>query len=207
MIEQESKKAGNQIENLTVGRVIEVSGVKLSESDIARFLAKVDQCGLTQPHMATPCHAWTAGKYKSGYGSLQAGGKSIKAHRIAFILGGGIFPQGKNFVCHHCDYRACVNPAHLFPGDNQDNMTDRTKKGRGNIPRGDANGSRIHPERRPRGERHANSKLTEANVAHIRSSSLSGPELCRELGVGRSQINKIRRGEARRPFILTPGPA
>lgn len=45
------------------------------------------------------------------------------------------------------------------------------------------------------GERNPISKLTDAQVRLIRVSSLSGPALAKRLGVDRSTINRVRRGE------------
>lgn len=45
------------------------------------------------------------------------------------------------------------------------------------------------------GEKNAIAKLSEDAVRAIRASSLSGPVLAKRLGVDRSTINRVRRGE------------
>lgn len=44
-------------------------------------------------------------------------------------------------VCHRCDNRCCINPAHLFVGTRDDNMKDCQAKGR--LSRGQAHSDTI----------------------------------------------------------------
>lgn len=87
-----------------------------------RFWQSVDKSG--------ECWLWTAAKWKNGYGLIHNKGRGFGAHRVSYELANGPIPEGM-FVCHRCDVRHCVNPAHLFLGTNTDNVRDMWSKGRG----------------------------------------------------------------------------
>lgn len=80
----------------------------------ARFWAKVD----TQ---AQGCWRWT-GCLVQGYGQAALGkGKRVRAHRYAYELCVGPIPE--NLVLDHlCRNPACVNPAHLEPVTDRENI-------------------------------------------------------------------------------------
>jgi len=79
------------------------------------------------------CWLWTASKRNKGYGafSYTRDGKMIqdRAHRYSWEIHKGSIPEGL-FVLHSCDVPACVNPSHLFLGNNQENVDDMMNKGR-----------------------------------------------------------------------------
>lgn len=87
-------------------------------------------------------------------------------HRFAFEHFSGMSAKGK--VVHHtCDVRNCVNPDHLLLGTARDNSADMVARNRS--ARGLKNGAFVHPERHPRGDRHGNTRLSDAQVAEMRS--------------------------------------
>lgn len=99
----------------------------------------------------------------NGYGRIRSAGKSVYAHRLAAQAAGMETPPGMD-VCHKCDNRRCVNPAHLFVGTRQDNMRDAKMKGRV------ACGERL---RRPP-EKCGGTKLRWEQVTEIRSRRAAG---------------------------------
>lgn len=69
------------------------------------------------------CWNWTSPTHQ-GYGRLQVGSgprKRMLAHRFSWELANGPIP-GEMFLDHICQNRACVNPEHLRPVTNKQNM-------------------------------------------------------------------------------------
>lgn len=91
------------------------------------------------------CWEWQAGfRGKTGYGAFKYKGKVIDAHRMSYRLFIGPIPDGI-LVCHTCDNRKCVNPAHLFLGTYKDNYHDGRRKGRIKSPENIGENLKKHP--------------------------------------------------------------
>lgn len=75
------------------------------------------------------CWPWTGGHDSNGYGMLNFQGKVTRAHRVAWELSNGPLSKGQH-VLHTCDNPPCVNPKHLFIGNQKSNVADCVAKGR-----------------------------------------------------------------------------
>lgn len=92
-----------------------------------RFFEKVNK--------TDSCWLWTAALNSRDYGSFTYERKRMSAHRFSYMYFVGELVPGL-FVCHSCDVRHCVNPAHLFLGSAQDNHDDMISKGRSAFAKG-----------------------------------------------------------------------
>lgn len=67
------------------------------------------------------CWLWTGNINHAGYGRFNYLGKRIMAHRVSYELVVGPIPEGLQ-IDHLCRVRNCVNPSHLEPVTNAENV-------------------------------------------------------------------------------------
>jgi hypothetical protein len=139
-----------------------------------RFWEKVDRLG--------DCWLWTSSLHTNGYGLFTLGGKSRRAHQLAWEWHHErVRPQGM-VVMHTCDERRCVRPDHLRLGTQLENIEDRRQKGRS-----------------CRGEGSPRARLNASAVQDIRrllDAGISQSELGRQYGVTSQTISAIALGQA-----------
>lgn len=92
------------------------------------------------PFDANGCQIWDRGfthsEGQSRYGvaycppSPGALARAFLAHRLSLQAHLGRDLKPGEFACHTCDNPPCVNPDHLWAGDNSQNLLDMYRKGR-----------------------------------------------------------------------------
>ncbi|MDE2096186.1 MAG: HNH endonuclease [Patescibacteria group bacterium] len=153
----------------------------LPQKAIKSFWKHVDQT--TNPN---GCWIWTASKQPYGYGQIGVGhpiNLTFRAHRVSWIIHHGPIPLGMD-VLHDCpggDNPSCVNPEHLWLGNDILNHNDKVKKGR-----------------QPHGESVCTCKITVTDMKEIRRifaecNGRYGTQamLCRQFHLSAAQINRI----------------
>ena len=114
--------------------------------------------------LPTGCVEWAGYRQAIGYGIIGTGSRTdgsrrtMLTHRAAWEVAYGPIPDGV-MVCHKCDNRACINPEHLFLGNQTDNMRDMIAKGR---------------KRVAKGETHPKTKIDKALAERIREQHHNG---------------------------------
>ena len=135
------------------------------------------------PEPNSGCWLWDGPYFaqRNGYGCFtmrSAGIVQSRAHRVSWLIyKGKLHPT--DHVLNKCDTPACVNPDHLFIGDQSDNMTDKVRKGRQN-----------------RGNSHGMAKIDEATaIAIIRDLRLQ-KDIADHYGVSVVTVSDIKRGRS-----------
>lgn len=145
------------------------------EQAVAAFWAKVDVKG------PQDCWLWKGRRDPEGYGKVNFQGRTLRVHRLAFFLSGGLLTEDQN-ACHTCDNPPCCNPSHLFAGTQKQNVDDCVNKGR-----------------KPKGSNHWKHKLTEELVAELRRDWENGMgcrKLARKYGISLTNVKLIQTGKA-----------
>jgi hypothetical protein len=132
-------------------------------------------------HKTDTCWLWTGSRDKRGYGRLRVNNLPELTSRLSWKIHYGGIPKGK-YVLHHCDTPGCVNPSHLYLGDQFDNMADMWGRGR-------ANPGHVF------GTKHGMSKVNEDIVRLIRTSTESTYKLAAKLNISATTVWEIRSGK------------
>lgn len=133
------------------------------------------------PVTESGCWLWVGAVDANGYGKLGDGSKRVLyAHRVSWEAHNGPILDGK-WVLHKCDTPSCANPAHLFLGDQSDNMQDMRRKGRGVD---------------TAGEKSASAKLTASQANEIRDAVGTHREIAKRYGIDHSQVTRIKSGKS-----------
>jgi hypothetical protein len=123
-------------------------GIYARPSAEERFWANVDRRGPDE------CWPWL-GSEDRGYGKLWVDGRNVRATHFSWELVNGPMPADK-VGRHTCDNPPCVNPNHIVPGSQLENMRDKVLR-----------------QRQAKGERNGAAKLTPEIVTRIRSEYVS----------------------------------
>jgi len=118
-----------------------------------RIVKKTDKDG--------ECLLWN-GTTSYGYGYTSLKGKSIRVHRLSYMIktGGDLIPLTRNgqelVIRHLCNKKNCIYPDHLVLGTKVENSADSIECGA-----------------QPRGENHKCSSITEKVASEIKLSRLN----------------------------------
>lgn len=123
------------------------------------------------------CWLWPFSLNDDGYGLVYRGHGRFPAHRVAFALANGA--DASDCVCHRCDVRNCVNPAHLFDAPHLENMRDAHRKRR--IP----------------------SVLSDDDVLAIRRDDRPHREIAAQYGCSVGYVSDVKTGRSR-GYLLDP---
>lgn len=133
-----------------------------------------------------PCLVWTGALSREGHGKMSVGGQTMYAHRVAFEIAYEREPEG--LLRHLCGVAACCNAQHLREGTDAQNLADQMAHGT------------YSPPPHPCGSDHPESKLSDADMAHLWTMHEHGytqQEIADALKVSQSLVSQILTGKTR----------
>jgi hypothetical protein len=126
---------------------------------------------------ANGCHEFKGPRSSDGYGKITVDRKPYRAHRASYEAWVGAIPEGQ-LIRHTCDNPICINPEHLIPGTPKENTGDAVAR-----------------QRVANGERSGQHKLTDTEVALMRSLYGAGKYtqrgLAKYFGCSQAQVSNI----------------
>lgn len=142
--------------------------------NITRFLSKVEK-------LESGCWLWRGSYFKKQYGDrpqFWMNGTAQIAARCSWQLFRGPIPECL-MICHTvpCSHEWCVNPEHLYPGNQHSNMADRDAAGRTS-----------------RWKHRYNFVQTDALVEQVKALRARGmkvADVCKTASVSRSTVYRI----------------
>lgn len=137
-----------------------------------------------EPDPNSGCWLWLGKLNGHGYGVLNYQQKTHRAHRFMYERHVGPIPDGLN-ILHSCDTPSCVNPSHLSPGTQSENMAQMYARRRKTVVR-------------VSGEKSPHAKMSAETAEKIRQMVKAGVKtrhIMRELPVTRGQVNGIKTGK------------
>ncbi len=159
---------------------------ELTDRQIDRFLSHIQ---IGEPD---ECWPWIGARLKTGYGVSGINQVPHLASRISVRISTGKDP-GELVVMHTCNNPPCVNPRHLVPGTQSENMFHRTASSTPDQPRW-ACGAQL-----------PNAKLSDSAVkrAHfLRASGLTQRQIGDILGVHNTRISALLSGKAWKHVVV-----
>lgn len=107
------------------------------ESELTRFAREFDRNRFfdrVSPEPMSGCWLWLGPINRQGYGMFsywvkEQRNKHFRTHRLSYEMFIGQIPKGAH-VLHKCDVPCCVNPNHLWIGNQKKNMKDMSNKKR-----------------------------------------------------------------------------
>ncbi len=166
-----------------------------SRQALASVIAALETWATPEPNSG--CWLWLRPVGSGGYGQIMLNGVTYRAHRLLYEIANGPIPAGL-CVCHRCDVRSCVNPAHLFLGTYQDNKHDCMSKKRDFWSRDNRQASAFLSAARSRVKNYRRvQKLTEQDVIELRrlAGAMTQDALAAKFGISQSTVHNIVKGK------------